>query len=258
MKVAIIGGTGIYDPGLFGEGGEKDVKTPYGTVRDVILGVLKEREVVFLPRHGRGHALPPHKVNYRANIYALKTLGVSRIISTNSVGGITSAFKPGELAVPHDFIDFTKSRVGTYYEDEVVHIDVSEPYCREVRKALIGAAKKVGEVHDSAVYACTEGPRFETPAEIRMMRSMGCDIIGMTGVPEVTLARELEMCYASICTVTNYAVGISKRKLTSTEVVEMMVDNKKRVRRVLTQVVLGLSEERKCGCREALEGARVK
>jgi 5'-methylthioadenosine phosphorylase len=258
MRVALIGGTGVYDPRIFRGGEEKLVKTPYGGPVEVSIGKLEDIDVVFLPRHGKGHALPPHRVNYRANIYALKTLGVERIISTNSVGGSNPDFKPGDIAVPHDFIDFTKSRAGTFYDDEVVHVDVSIPYCNEARKALLEAARAVGKVHDKAVYACTEGPRFETPAEIRMLRILGCDVVGMTGVPEATLAREGEMCYASICTVTNYAAGIAKEKLTATEVMDMVESNTERVKEVLTRAVLQLPKERNCLCGDALKGARVK
>jgi 5'-methylthioadenosine phosphorylase len=257
MRTALIGGTGIYDPRIFRGGEKKRVKTPYGGPVELTIGKLEDIEVIFLPRHGKGHALPPHRVNYMANIYALKTLGVERIISTNSVGGINQDFKPGHIAVPHDFIDFTKARAATFYDDEVVHVDVSTPYCNEVRTALIEASRDAGEVHDKAVYACTEGPRFETPAEIKMLRSLGCDVVGMTGVPEVTLARELEMCYASICTVTNYAAGMGKEKLTATEVMEIVEGNRERVKEVLTRAVLKLPKERNCLCGDALKGARV-
>jgi len=258
MRVALIGGTGVYDPRIFRGGEKKRVNTPYGGPVEVRIGKLEDIDVVFIPRHGKGHALPPHRVNYRANIYALKTLGVERIISTNSVGGINPGFKPGDIAMPHDFIDFTRSRIATFYDDEVVHVDVSTPYCNEVRGALLEAGGAIGKVHDKAVYACTEGPRFETPGEIRMLGTLGCDVVGMTGVPEATLARELEMCYASICTVTNYAAGIGKEKLTAMEVMEIVESNTEGVKAVLTRAVLKLPKERNCLCGDALKGARVK
>lgn len=259
MRIAIIGGTGIYDPELFGEGEKKNVKTPYGTARDVTIGKLGEREIVFLPRHGKRHALPPHRINYRANISALKKLDVTRVFATNSVGGINPSLKPGDIVLPHDFADFTRSRCTTFYNDEVVHVDVGEPYCRELRAALDKAAKKTASmVHDRAVYACTEGPRFETPAEIRMLRSLACDIVGMTGMPEAVLARELEMCYASLCIVTNYAAGIAKEKLTASEVLEIVGENQEKIRRTLMEAVLQVPEKRRCSCKDALKGARVK
>jgi 5'-methylthioadenosine phosphorylase len=257
MRIAVIGGTGIYDPELFGEGEERRVKTPYGDV-ELTMVELKGREIVFLPRHGKRHAVPPHKINYRRNMYALKKVGVTRIFATNSVGCINPGFKPGDVVVPHDFVDFTKSRHATFYDDEAVHVDVSEAYCSELREALLEAGKALGEVHSRAVYACTEGPRFETPAEIRMLRLLGCDIVGMTGLPEAALARELEICYASLCTVTNYAAGIAKKKLTATEVLEIVGKKQGKIRKVLAAAALLVPEKRGCKCGEALRGARVK
>lgn len=262
MRIAIIGGTGIYDPELFGKGEKKVVETPYGNIRDITLVKLaggEGKEVVFLPRHGAGHSTPPHMINFRGNIKALKQLEVTRIIATNSVGCINPALHPGDIVLPHDFIDFTKRRVGTFYDDEAVHVDVSEPYCPELREVLLEAGKQAGtEVKDGGVYACTEGPRFETPTEIRLLGKLGADLVGMTGVPEVVLARELEICYASICTVTNYAAGIAKEKLTATEVLELVAMNQEKLRSLLAVALKLIPEERKCGCKDALQGAKVK
>ena len=261
MRIAVIGGTGIYDPDIFGEGTKKEVETPFGTVRDITIAELKggKLEVVFLPRHGVTHGVPPHRVNYRGNIYALKLLGVARIIATNSVGCISPDLKPGGVVLPDDFIDFTKSRVGTFYDSEVVHVDVSEPYCPELRKALLIAGEKQGiDVKNGGVYACTEGPRFETPAEIKLLGKLGADLVGMTGLPEAALAREQEMCYASLCTVTNYAAGIARHKLTVTEVLEIVAKNQENLRRILAKAVNLVPRDRRCGCKDALKGARVK
>jgi 5'-methylthioadenosine phosphorylase len=159
--------------------------------------------------------------------------------------------------VPFDFIDFTRGRDYTFYEEEVVHIDVSEPYCPEVRRALIQGADEYGKVFSNAVYACTQGPRFETPSEIRMLSKLGCDIVGMTGYPEVVLAREQEICYASICTVTNYAAGISEKKLTATEVVEVVRENEEKIKKIIASAIEKIPKERKCGCSKALEGAKM-
>lgn len=255
-RLAVIGGTGLYDPKVFEGAEERHVETPYGSV-EAVTGRLRGREVVFLPRHGKGHANPPHRVNYLANIYALKELGVTRVIATNSVGGINPGLRPGDVVVPHDFVDLTRGRTSTFYDEEVVHINLSTPYCPEVREALMGAAKAVlGRAHEG-VYACTEGPRFETPAEIRMLRTLGCDVVGMTGCPEAALARELELCYASVCTVTNYAAGLGE-ELTATDVLEVVRRNEENLRRVLVGAIEKMPEERSCGCGKALIGARMK
>lgn len=257
VRVAIIGGTGLYTPEMFKEEDTISLETPYGKSPKITIGRIKDRKIFFLPRHGEKHSLPPHKVNYRANIFALKKLGVERILAINSVGGISQFLSPGDFIVPNDFIDFTH-RKSTFYDDKVVHIDVSEPYCPELRECLVKAAEKiVGKVFDGGVYACTNGPRFETKAEIRMLAKLGCDIVGMTGLPEAVLAREVEICYASICLVTNYACGISKSKLTATEVIELVRDKEKELRKILIKAIMLIPEERKCLCTRALEGARL-
>jgi 5'-methylthioadenosine phosphorylase len=258
QRIAIIGGTGIYDPKVFRERERKVIETPYGEASPAFIGELAGRSVVFMPRHGIKHELPPHRVNYRANIYALKQLGVSRIIATNSVGGINQSFAPGDVVVPHDFIDFTRSRSATFYDTEAVHVDMTQPYCPEIRSALIKAARTtVGKVGERAVYAATEGPRFETPAEIHMLSMLGCDVVGMTGLPEAVLAREMEICYASVCTVTNYAAGIKQEKLTATEVIEVVKQNEEKLKKLILEAVKLIPEERRCGCAHALDEARV-
>ncbi len=257
VRVAIIGGTGIYDPKIFKEKERFSLKTPYGTTPEISIGESKGREIVFLPRHGKKHALPPHKINYRANIYALKELEVERILATNSVGGINTCLTPGDFLVPEDYIDFTR-RKSTFYDSKVVHIDVSQAYCPELREALLKAANEIiGKVFDGGVYACTNGPRFETKAEIRMLSKLGCDVVGMTGLPEAILARELEICYASICLVTNPAAGISKEKLTATEVIELVKKKEKELREILLKAIEFIPEERNCPCKEALKDAEL-
>ncbi len=257
MKIGLIGGTGIYDPEIFKEEEKKQIETPYGT-SEVSIGQFKKREVFFISRHGKGHAIPPHKVNYRANVHALKSLGVERIISINSVGGINENLHPKDVVIPNDFIDFTRRRDLTFFDNETVHIDVFDPYCPEVRDVLTKAADStVEKVFTSGVYACTEGPRFETPAEIRMMRTLGCDIVGMVGVPEVVLAREQEICYASVCMVTNYACGIREESLTVSEVMEIVKENQENIKKIITKTIGTIKEERNCRCKNALEGARV-
>jgi 5'-methylthioadenosine phosphorylase len=179
-----------------------------------------------MSRHGRDHATPPHLVNYRANIWALHKLGVRKILATAAVGSLSSNFRSGELVLLDQFLDFTKSRPSTFYDggqQGVLHVDMTEPYCSALRQDIMDAAEQIGiAVNNGACYVCTEGPRFETPAEIRMFQRLGADLVGMTSVPEVVLARELGMCYASIGMVTNEAAGISSHPLTHAEVMESM------------------------------------
>ncbi len=256
VKVAIIGGTGLES---LLEGVKRvKVGTPYGFPPPISIGEIGGRRVAFLPRHGIHHSTPPHKVNYRANIYALHKLGVERIIATNAVGAINPTLKPEDLVIPHDLIDFTKSRKLTFYDESpVTHIDFTQPYCPEIREALKRASERAGvKTRDRAVYVCTEGPRYETPAEIRMFRLLGCDVVGMTGVPEAVLARELGVCYASLCFVSNMAAGIAGR-LSSREVVETSRRVIPRIQQILIKAVDYLPESRSCQCSRSLEEARI-
>lgn len=259
-KIAIIGGSGLYSMAGFEKTGTTVVKTPYGNSPELLLGRIRGREVVFLPRHGKRHTVPPHTINYRVNIWALHKLGVERVFVTTSCGSTNPRMRPGELVLLTQFMDFTKCRPQTFYDrDGVVHIDVAEPYCPELRSVLAKAAGKLSlKVHPSATYACTEGPRFETRAEIKALRSLGSDLVGMTSVPECILARELEMCYAAVGIVTNFAAGISKKKLTYAEVAEMMKKNTGRVQRLVREAILNVPKRRLCTCGKALEGAVVK
>jgi len=257
IKTAIIGGTGFER--LLGNAKELRLGTPYGIPPRLYIAKIGGKNVAFLPRHEQNHSIPPHKVNYRANIYALYELGVTRILATNAVGAINTVFKPGDIVVPHDFVDFTKLRSATFYnEAPVTHIDVSQPYCPEIRELLIKAAEKLGfPVWDKAVVVCTEGPRYETPAEIKMFRLLGCDVVGMTCVPEVVLARELEMCYASICYVSNMAAGIQKH-LTTLEVSKISESVLRRIEQTLIETIRTLPSKRNCSCVNALENARFE
>lgn len=258
-RFAIIGGTGFEK--LFKEAKETQIRTPYGVAPPIYIGEADERKVAFLPRHGPKHSVPPHKINYRANIYALHKLGVERILAVNAVGAINRNFKPGDIVVPHDFVDFTKHRPTTFYDEApVTHIDVSSPYCPEIRKLLVETSRKLKmRVWDRAVLVCTEGPRFETPAEIEMFRRLGCDVVGMTGVPEAVLARELEMCYAALCFVSNMAAGMQER-LTPSEVSKISKQIMPKMEQILIETIRALPLERgkNCPCVRALKDARLK
>jgi 5'-methylthioadenosine phosphorylase len=210
--LAIIGGTGLTQLSNLEITHRQVVRTPWGEPSGALtFGKINNREVVFLARHGYGHSIPPHMVNYRANIWALHAEKVTHVVSVASVGGIRADLGPGVLAVPHQIIDYTSGRKGTFYEGDergVVHIDFTHPYCERLRQSCLEAAQRAGQpVVDGGVYATTQGPRLETAAEIDRLERDGADMVGMTGMPEAALARELDLCYAAIAVVANYAAG---------------------------------------------------
>ncbi|MFP4146615.1 MAG: S-methyl-5'-thioinosine phosphorylase [Halorhodospira sp.] len=217
MSVGIIGGTGLTSL----EGLEiirrEVVRTPFGEPSaPLIHGTFRGHDVTFLARHGHSHNIPPHQVNYRANIWALRHVGVDRVIAVAAVGGIGEAYAPRRLAIPDQIIDYTHSRVSTFYDQDlehVTHIDFTYPYDAEVRTWLLSAAREAGvEVIDGGTYGATQGPRLETAAEIQRMARDGCDLVGMTGMPEAALAREAELRYAHCAVVANWAAGIGEGK----------------------------------------------
>ncbi|MCY0896443.1 MAG: S-methyl-5'-thioadenosine phosphorylase [Alicyclobacillaceae bacterium] len=233
---AIIGGTGVYDPRFFVDAIDCTIETPYGNATATI-GTYGGKRVAFLARHGTGHQVPPHLVNYRANIYALHTIGVQTLCATAAVGSLRPDLTPGSLLLADDFLDFTKSRPATFTgPGAVTHADMTDPYCPGVRARISKAAAELGHsIHPHGTYVCTEGPRFETAAEIRFYSGLGASVVGMTSVPEVVLARELGMCYATICIVTNFATGISGAPLTHKEVVDTMSENINSIRDILAK-----------------------
>ncbi len=256
MRVGIIGGSGFYTPGFVAREEEVTVSTPYGEVA-LVRGWMGEKEVFFLARHGKEHTVPPHRVNYRANIWALKEVGVAAIIATAAVGSLRPALAPGEFFLPDQFLDFTKGRPQTFYEGGpkgVVHVDMTRPYCPRLGGEIRAAGEELGiPVRAGGTYVCTEGPRFETPAEIRMFSLLGGDVVGMTGVPEVVLAREAGICYASIAVVTNYAAGLASSALTHEEVLTVMAGAQERLRLLISETVRRLRDY-ECPCRAPKEG----
>jgi 5'-methylthioadenosine phosphorylase len=194
-------------------------------------------------------------INYRANIWAIKELGVEKIVATNSVGTM-KGHSIGSFVIPDDFIDLTKSRISTFYDKNTVHVDMTEPYCPEISKCIMDTLENKGIDYTRGTYVCTEGPRFETRAEIKMMSMIG-DIVGMTGLPEVVLARELELCYASICTITNQACGLTENKITADEVVVELGTTQEILLEVLTNVIDCIPATRECECMNATQGARL-
>ncbi len=210
--LGIIGGSGLTQLAILDVSHREVVRTPYGEPSGPLtFGRIGRREVVFIARHGYGHTIPPHLVNYRANMHALESSGVTQAVSVASVGGIRADLGPGVLVVPHQIIDYTWGREMTFQsggDGPVVHVDFTEPYDADLRRMLLDVATRVGEpVTDGAVYATTQGPRLETAAEINRMQGDGADIVGMTGMPEAGLARELELPYAALCVVANWAAG---------------------------------------------------
>lgn len=254
-NIAIIGGTGLYDPRMLTNVREEEISTPYGRVA-YKAGEFAGREVAFIPRHGSKHSIPPHLINYRANIWAMKKIGVTNIISTTAVGSLNEAMGPGAFVLVDQFLDFTKNRVTTFYEGGergVVHVDVTEPYCPDLRAILLKAARELNiNVHGAGTYLCTEGPRFETPAEIKAFRMLGGDVVGMTNVPEVVLAREAEMCYATVSMVTNFAAGMSKQPLTHGEVLDTMRANTENIKQLVMAAIGAMDPSKDCACRHAL------
>jgi 5'-methylthioadenosine phosphorylase len=254
-EFAIIGGTGVYHPDLLDGAEVRILETPYGQAKATV-GTYKGRGVAFMPRHGAAHSIPPHRVNYRANLWALKALGVHQVLATAAVGSLQLQYAPGSLVVVDDFLDFTKQRTQTFFEENhVVHVDMSDPYCHRLRRHLVASARQLEiPVHDGGTYVCTEGPRFETRAEIRLYQSLGGAVVGMTTVPEVVLAKELELCYATVAMVTNYGTGISANPLTVDEVVQEMKRNADNIRRLFFHTIDSLSVDRDCNCGAAVSG----
>lgn len=241
--LAIIGGSGFTSLPALTQIESKPIDTPYGaTSASVTRGRLADREVLFLPRHGPSHHLPPHRVNYRANLWALRAAGADRVIGLAAVGGITPEFGPCVLAVPDQVIDYTHGREHTIHDGitgGVDHIDFTEPYCAALRQALLAACAQVGEtVVPRGTYAATQGPRLESAAEIQRHERDGCDIVGMTGMPEASLARELDLCYASFAFVVNWAAGKSGSVITMKEIEENLARCVTRVLAVLEAVAV--------------------
>lgn len=221
--LAIIGGTGLTRLPDFALERSETVDTPYGAPSATLrFGRLCGRDIVFLARHGEHHTLPPHRINYRANIWALRECGVREVVACAAVGGIREDMVPGRIAVPDQLIDYTYGRAHTFFEDDldrVTHIDFTHPYTPALRERLLDAAVRAGlHVVEGGVYGCTQGPRLETPAEIIRMERDGCDVVGMTGMPEAALARELDVAYACCAVVANWAAGKSEHEITLAEI----------------------------------------
>lgn len=241
-KLAIIGGTGLTSIDDLNITRKEVVQSPFGSPSGILqTGELFGTEVLFLPRHGASHTIPPHKVNYRANLWVLKQAGVDTIIAVNAVGGIDSELKPGQIVIPDQIIDYTTSRTNTFFEEglkEVVHVDFTEPYCTDLRAKIISTCTELSlSFKDKGTYAATEGPRLESAQEVNRLERDGCNIVGMTGMPEAALARELDICYACIAVVANQAAGRSDEIITMDMITNNLDNGIKTVRKVLSQVI---------------------
>ena len=258
-EIGIIGGTGLYDPKLLKNVQEVTLETPYGNPSESItMGELNGKCVAFLPRHGKKHTIRPTDINVRANIYALKTLGVTRILAPSAVGSLREEYHPGEIVFCDQFIDRTTRREQSFYtQNKVCHISVAEPMCPGLRETVIAVAKELGvKMHETGTYVCIEGPRFSTRAESKMYRQWNADVVGMTLVPECVLAREAEICYASIATVTDYDVW-KDHPVCVDDIVKIMKTNIENVKRIIAETVARIPIEPACKCGEALKGAFV-
>jgi 5'-deoxy-5'-methylthioadenosine phosphorylase len=241
-SIAIIGGTGLTQLSNLSIVRREVHVSKYGEPSaPLVRGTLAGVEILFLPRHGSGHTIPPHKVNYRANISVLKNAGIDKVVAINAVGGITQEMKNQTIAIPDQIIDYTSSRAHTFFDeglDEVTHIDFTEPYCEELRQQIIAAAESAGiDVIKNATYAATQGPRLETAAEIDKLEKDGCHIVGMTGMPEAALARELGLCYSSIAVVANKAAGRGEGRITLEEINDNLKGGMDKVKAIIESLI---------------------
>jgi 5'-methylthioadenosine phosphorylase len=260
-KIGVIGGSGLYDMEGLTDKEELELDTPFGKPSDTItVGKLGETGIAFLPRHGQGHRLTPSEVPYRANIYALKSLGVEWLISVNAVGGLKLKFKPGHLVIPDQIIDRTYRRVNTFFGEGIVaHIPFADPFCPVLSGILFRAGQKLGaDVHPRATYVAIEGPAFSTRAESRLYCSWDADIIGMTLSPEARLAREAEICYASIASVTDYDSWHDQAEpLAVDAILDILRKSVDTIKEIIKLAVTWLPDERKCDCVSAMKAAII-
>ena len=260
-EIGIIGGSGLYSMNGLTKTREVRVKTPFGEPSDaIVLGTLEGKRVAFLARHGRGHRILPSEINFRANVYAMKLLGVERIISVSAVGSLMEELRPGEFLVPDQFVDRTKNRMSTFFgEGLVAHVGFDKPTCGQVSGVLGDACVHCGvKVHRRGTYVCIEGPQFSTLAEAHMHRQLRFEVIGMTNVTEAKLAREAEICYATIAMITDFDCWHPEHEsVTAAQIIATLVQNAENAQRVLRDAVRAMPEERSCKCGAALKHALV-
>ena len=260
--IGVFGGSGLYE--LLSDVTHHQVQTPYGPPSDQIaVGTYEDVRVAFLARHGRGHRYPPHRINYRANVWAMASLGVTRILGPSAAGSLQPHVKPGDFVICDQFVDRTSGRVATFYDGPpVVHISAADPYCPELRELTTAAGRELSiTIHDRGTVVVIEGPRFATRAESRWFSQAGWEVINMTQYPEQILARELELCYVNVSLITDYDVGLEGRPdvepVSVAGVIEVFARNNARVRDLLLRLIPRIPRERSCGCASALTGAVI-
>lgn len=258
QRIGIIGGSGLYDIGGLEDKKQIRLDTPFGKPSDDLLSAkLKGREIIFLTRHARGHRLSPSVINYRANIYAMKSLGVGRIISFSACGSLKEKYKPLDFVIPDQFVDRTnQARKYTFFDEGIaVHINFAHPVCKDLSEVVYQAAKGIGiNIHLGGIYLNMEGPQFSTKAESNLYRSWGMDIIGMTNMTEARLAREAEICYATVATVTDYDCWHeSHTSVTVDMILDNLTKNVENCKRILKEIIPSISQQRSCSCGEALK-----
>jgi 5'-methylthioadenosine phosphorylase len=254
--IGVIGGSGFY--ALFERGDEITVDTPYGAPSDaIVVGEVAGRRAAFLPRHGRNHRFPPHRIPYRANLWALRSLGVRQVLAPSAVGSLIPAHQPGTLVVPHQLVDRTRSREHTFYEEQrAVHVPFADPYCPDGRARAVEAARAAGwPTEEFGTLVVIDGPRFSTRAESQWYAAQGWTLVGMTGHPEAVLARELALCYTTLALVTDTDAGVMEGEgVTQEEVLAAFGRNVGRLRDLVLDIIAALPEQRTCPCPGALDG----
>jgi 5'-methylthioadenosine phosphorylase len=259
--VGVIGGSGLYEMEGLQSVREIRVRTPFGSPSDAIVtGVIGGVRVAFLSRHGRGHRLNPGEINYRANIYALKSLGVSRVISVSAVGSMKESIKPGDVVLPDQFIDLTKRRASTFFEGGMVaHVAFGEPVCAGLTETLASSGRRLGAtLHRGGTYLCIEGPQFSTKGESKLYRQWGVDVIGMTNMPEAKLAREAELCYATMALATDYDCWHETEEAVTVEaILATLHRNVALAKQILKSVLPSVADTQDCACRQALNHAVI-
>jgi 5'-methylthioadenosine phosphorylase len=254
-EIGVIGGTGFYE--LLSDATEITVDTPFGAPADTLtVGTVEGRRVAFLPRHGRGHGLPPHRINYRANLWALRSVGVRRILAPCAVGSLRRDLPPGSVVVPDQVVDRTSGRAGTFFDDTVAHVSFADPYCDAGRSAVLKAATdcRIESITDGGTMVVIEGPRFSSRAESQWYAAAGWSLVNMTGMPEAALARELGLCYTSVALVTDLDAGIdAEESVAEEDVYAVFAQNVERLRGLVLSTVSRLPEDRDCRCARELD-----